>query len=205
MKYFKQTRLIDTWVIVRFVFLALLTLTSNVYSAEKNVETGGGAVEAVNDNSVENKADAAKLLSVEELKKKVIRLNRDLFILEEDLLFPANTQFTVFLSLDSGKFFKPDSVILTLDDEVIASHLYTQRQLNALAKGGMQRLHIGNLKNGQHELSVVALGQGTDGREVKRAASLQFEKEADIASFEIMIRDQSENYQADVEIVKWDN
>ena len=79
-------------------------------------------------------------LSVEELKKQVIRLNRDLFILEEDLLFPASTQFAVFLSLDTGEFLKLDAVKLKLDDDTVASHLYTERQLKALQRGGMQEV-----------------------------------------------------------------
>lgn len=142
-------------------------------------------------------------LSVAELKKKVIKLNRDLFILEEDLLFPANTQFVVYLSLDTGKFFKPDNVTLKVDDEIVAAHLYTPRQVNALTRGGMQRLHMGNLKSGEHEITVVVDGQGPDNRDYKRAASLTFKKGSDIASLEVQIRDQSTNYQPEVEIVEW--
>ncbi|KZY49900.1 MULTISPECIES: AraC family transcriptional regulator [unclassified Oleiphilus] len=148
-------------------------------------------------------ADKPVALSVAQLKKKVIKLNRDLFILEEDLLFPANTQFVVYLSLDTGKFFKPDSVTLKLNDEIVASHLYTQRQVTALRKGGMQRLHMGNLKSGEHELTAVVSGLGPDKREYKKAATMLFEKASDIASLEIQISDQSENYQPHVEIVEW--
>jgi hypothetical protein len=143
-------------------------------------------------------------LSVAELKKKVIKLNRDLFILEEDLLFPANTQYVVYLSLGTGEFFKPDSITLKVDDEIVAAHLYTERQISALSRGGMQRLHMGNLKSGEHEMTVIIEGQGTDNRAVKQAASLPFEKGTDVASFEISIRDQSENYQAKIQIVEWD-
>src|SRR5690606_26822113 len=85
-------------------------------------------------------------ISVEELKKKVIATNRDLFILEEDLLFPASTQFAVYLSLDAGKFLHLDSVKLKVGDDIVASHLYTERQVRALQNGAMQRIHIGNLK-----------------------------------------------------------
>lgn len=149
--------------------------------------------------------DEPVALSVEELKKKVIKLNRDLFILEEDLLFPANTQFSVYVSLDTGEFFTPDALTLKLNDEVIASHLYTERQLKALKKGGMQRLHLGNLKTGEHEMTAIAVGKGTDGRDIKKAASLRFTKEADIAAFEVRIQDHSSQYQALVDIVQWDN
>lgn len=148
--------------------------------------------------------DAPVALSVAELKKKVIKLNRDLFILEEDLLFPANTQYVVYLSLGTGEFFKPDSITLKIDDEIVAAHLYTDRQISALSRGGMQRLHMGNLKSGEHEMTVIIAGQGTDNRAVKQAASLSFEKRTDVASFEISIRDQSGNYQPKIQIVEWE-
>lgn len=150
------------------------------------------------------KQDQPVALSVEELKKKVIALNRDLFILEEDLLFPANTQFAVFLSLDTGQFLKLDSVKLKVNDDVVAAHLYTDRQLKALKRGGMQRLYTGNLKSGTHEVVAIVEGMGPDNRAYKKAASLNLEKETDLKAIEIRIRDQSENYQPAVTLVEWD-
>ncbi|BES70426.1 hypothetical protein RE428_14440 [Marinobacter nanhaiticus D15-8W] len=148
--------------------------------------------------------DQSVALSVEALKKKVIQLNRDLFILEEDLLFPASTQFAVFLSLDTGKFLKLDSVKLKVDDEIVAAHLYTERQVEALQRGAMQRLHIGNLKSGEHEVTVFVEGIGPDERAYKKAATLSIDKGTDITSLEIRIQDQSSDYQPDVKIVEWE-
>ena len=74
------------------------------------------------------------------LKKEILSLNRDLFILEEELLFPANTQVAVFLSMDMGEFFQLDAVTVKLNDKEVASHLYTEKQVDALIRGGMQRL-----------------------------------------------------------------
>ena len=143
-------------------------------------------------------------LSVEELKKQVIKLNRDLFILEEDLLFPANTQFVVYLSLATGKFFALDSVTLKVDNEIVASHLYTERQLEALKRGGMQRLHIGNLKTGNHEITAILHGIGPNKEDYKLAATSQIEKNSELKALEIRIQDQSENYQPSVHVVEWD-
>lgn len=143
-------------------------------------------------------------LSVEELKKQVIRLNRDLFILEEDLLFPASTQFAVFLSLDTGQFLKLDAVKLKVDGEIVAAHLYTERQVKALQRGGMQRLYTGNLKGGSHEVTVFVEGMGPDNRAYKQAATLEIDKGTGTKALEIRIRDQSSNYQPDVAIVEWE-
>src|SRR5688500_14665630 len=43
--------------------------------------------------------------TVQDLKKDVVDLNKELFVLEEELLFPANTQVAVFVSMDIGEFF----------------------------------------------------------------------------------------------------
>ncbi|MDO6440626.1 MULTISPECIES: AraC family transcriptional regulator [unclassified Marinobacter] len=141
---------------------------------------------------------------VEDLKKKVIGLNRDLFILEEDLLFPASTQFAVFLSVDAGEFLKLDAVKLKVNGDIVASHLYTDRQVSALERGGMQRLFIGNLKTGTHEVTAFVEGIGPDNRAYKQAASLAFEKGTDTAALEIRIQDRSSDYQPMVSIVEWE-
>ncbi len=81
------------------------------------------------------------------IKKDVVDLNRDLFVLEEELLFPANTQVAVFLSMDVGAFFALDTVELRMDDKQVAKYLYTPREAEALLKGGVQRLYLGNLRS----------------------------------------------------------
>lgn len=148
--------------------------------------------------------DQPVALSVEELKQKVIELNRDLFILEEDLLFPANTQFVVYLSLDTGQFLKLDSVKLKLNDDVIAAHLYTDRQLKALQRGGLQRLHLGNLKTGEHEITVFVEGIGPNERAYKLAASETIEKDTELKALEIRIQDRSADYEPAVSIHEWE-
>ena len=82
---------------------------------------------------------------IQGLKKDVVDLNKELFILEEELLFPANTQVAVFLSMDVGEFFALDTVQLKIDQKEVINYLYTPREVDALLKGGVQRLYVGNL------------------------------------------------------------
>jgi hypothetical protein len=175
-------------------FPALLAALTLVLAAPAVAQTDPGAEEH----------DTAVAEQVEALKKKVIRLNRDLFILEEDLLFPANTQVAVFLSVDAGKFLKLDAVKLKVNEEIVASHLYTERQVTALERGGMQRLYVGNLKTGVHQLTAFVEGIGPDERPYKQAASLEFEKGTGTSALEIRIQDRSSNYQPSVSIVEWE-
>jgi hypothetical protein len=149
-------------------------------------------------------ADSALTDNIQDLKQKVIELNRDLFILEEDLLFPANTQFAVFLSVDVGEFFALDSVELKIDGETVTHYLYTARQVHALHKGGVQRLYVGNLKSGVHELTAFFTGLGPNNRDYKRGTTYQFRKSADIKSLELQISDSTRNYQPEFSVHEWD-
>ncbi|MEP0355308.1 hypothetical protein [Paraglaciecola sp.] len=125
------------------------------------------------------------------LRKEVIALNRDLFVLEEDLLFPSSTQIVVYLSMNVGTYFNLDSVELKLDDKTVTHYLYTDKQIQALYKGGVQKLHIDNLGQGEHELTAFFIGKGPENREYKRATSLTFSKTAEPASVELSIVDSS--------------
>ena len=98
---------------------------------------------------------------VQALKKEVVELNKDLFVLEEELLFPANTQVAVFVSLDVGSFFAVDSVTLKIDDKEVANYLYTARESDALMRGGVHRMYLGNLKVGKHQLVAKYKGSSS--------------------------------------------
>ncbi|MGB5324698.1 MAG: AraC family transcriptional regulator [Pseudomonadales bacterium] len=141
---------------------------------------------------------------LQELKKEVLALNRDLFILKEELMFPAHTQIAVFLSLDVGEFFALDSVSLKLNDQPVASHLYTPKQNNALVRGGVQRLYLGNVKHGTHELVAVFTGRGPQGRDYRRATSLEFEKGDEATHLEVKITDSEKLLQPEFAIKAWD-
>jgi hypothetical protein len=141
---------------------------------------------------------------IEALKKEVLSLNRDLFILEEDLLFPANTQFSIFLSMNSGLFFTLDSVQLKIDDKNIANHLYTERELDALRRGGVQRLYIGNLASGEHEIVAIFTGIGPKGRDYRRGQSIVVEKTTEPQFVEFTIADDSAKEQPRFDVRIWE-
>jgi hypothetical protein len=141
---------------------------------------------------------------VQELKKEVVELNKDLFVLEEELLFPANTQVAIFLSLDVGTFFAVDSVTLKLDDKEVANYLYTPREAEALFRGGVHRMYLGNLKVGKHELVAFFTGKGTHERDYKRGATLSFEKGIGAKYLELQISDRLRKQQPEFVIKEWE-
>lgn len=141
---------------------------------------------------------------VQDLKKDVVDLNKELFILEEELLFPANTQVAVFVSMDVGEFFALDSVQLKIDDKEVSNYLYTPREAEALLKGGVQRLYVGNLKTGSHELVAFFAGKGPNARDYRRGASLRFEKSVGAKYLELRISDRQRKAQPEFEIKDWE-
>ncbi len=141
---------------------------------------------------------------IQGLKKDVVDLNKDLFILEEELLFPANTQVAVFLSMDVGEFFALDSVQLKIDQKEVINYLYTPREVEALLKGGVQRLYVGNLKVGTHELVAFFNGKGPNDRPYKRGASLHFEKAVGAKYLELKIDDRQRKLEPEFEIKDWE-
>jgi hypothetical protein len=140
---------------------------------------------------------------IQDLKAEVIRLNRDLLVLEEELLFPANTQVAIFVSMDVGKLFELESVQVKLGEQVIATHLYTPREVQALHRGAVQRLHVGNLRAGEHQLVALFTGRGPHERDYKRGATLTFEKATEAKYIELRIRDVQAKLQPEFELKVW--
>ena len=141
---------------------------------------------------------------VQTLKKEVLDLNRDLFLLEEELLFPANSQVAFFISMDVGEYFALDSVNLKIDGKEVTNYLYTQREVDSLIRGGVHRLHMGNLKVGDHELVAVFTGQGPHTRDYRRGATLTLNKGIGSKYVELEITDKVRKQQPEFEISEWE-
>ena len=141
---------------------------------------------------------------VQDLKKDVVDLNKELFVLEEELLFPANTQVAVFVSMDIGEFFALDGLTLKIDNKEVANYLYTPREAEALLKGGVHRVYLGNLKVGEHQLVAFFNGKGPNQRDYKRGANLKFEKGVGAKYLELKITDRQRRAQPEFAIKDWE-
>lgn len=140
---------------------------------------------------------------IQDVKSDVIKLNRDLLVLEEELLFPANTQVALFVSMDVGKMFELDSVQIKLDDKMVSSYLYTPNEVAALHRGGVQRIYLGNLRTGEHELVAFFTGKGPHDRDYKRGATVKFEKSSDPKYIELRIKDSMGKLQPEFDVKVW--
>jgi hypothetical protein len=140
---------------------------------------------------------------LQSLKEEVLALNRDLLVLQEDLLFPASRQLAVYLSMDRGTLFELESVELKLDDRVVTTHLYSSRELKALARGGSHQLWIGNVPSGEHELAAFLTGIGPNGRAYRRAAALTVAKGHAPKTVELKIADLQRKLQPEFVMREW--
>jgi len=152
------------------------------------------------ENLNDNRSTSEKL---EALKLDVIAVNRDLFILEEDLLFPASTQVAVYFSVDIGYFFALDNLKLKIDDKQVTHHLYTEKDVDALYRGAIQKAYIGNINSGEHELVALIVGTGPHNRAYRKAISFSFEKTTGAKAIEIQLRDDSGKMQPTLNVVEW--
>ena len=96
---------------------------------------------------------------VQEIKSDVLAIAAELNQLEERLLFPSNTQLALFVSVPKGEKFRLDSVRIQLGGKPVAHHIYSFKELEALQKGGVQRIYTGNVRSGDHALEVEAAGK----------------------------------------------
>lgn len=114
---------------------------------------------------------------VQEIKSDVISIAATLNQLEERLLYPSNTQVAVFVAVDKDETFRLDSVEIQMDGKPVAHHLYTFKELEALRKGGVQRIYTGNIRSGAHALQVSMIGKSKVGFEVNETGNFKFNKD----------------------------
>jgi hypothetical protein len=113
---------------------------------------------------------------VQEIKNDVLSISSELKLLEEKLLYPSNTQVSLFVSLSGKDKFRLDSVEVMLDGKAVATHIYSFKELEALQAGGMQRIYTGNVQTGEHLLKVGSIGKSTDGKEQRQTGEYRFKK-----------------------------
>jgi hypothetical protein len=116
---------------------------------------------------------------VQEIKSDVLGIAAELQNLEERLLYPSNTQVALFVALAEGENLQLDSVQIQIDGELVAHHIYSFKELEALEKGGVQRIYTGNVPTGEHKLEVSVLGKLPGGKDVSGSGSFSFAKEAE--------------------------
>ncbi|MEJ2598411.1 MAG: hypothetical protein P8Z00_08765 [Anaerolineales bacterium] len=154
--------------------IAVLVMSSAAYAQEVSKEQIKGLDE-----------------QVQEIKGDVLSIAAELNQLEEKLLYPSNTQVAVFVSLASGETFRLDSIEIQLDGKPVAHHLYTFKELEALQKGGVQRIYTGNIRSGEHDFQVSIMGKTGGGADFQRSEQFKVNKDVGPEIVEISLDTQN--------------
>jgi hypothetical protein len=128
---------------------------------------------------------------VQEIKSDVLAIAAELNQLEEKLLYPSNTQVAVFVSLVDGETYRLDSVEIQIDGGQVAHHIYTFKELEALQKGGVQRIYTGNIKTGDHDLQVSVIGKSEGNADFRKTNRFSVNKGVGPRIVEISLGGQS--------------
>jgi hypothetical protein len=151
------------------VLLVLLGSSGAAFGAPKEKENQSGSKEQM--RSLDEQ--------VQEIKSDVLGISAELSRLEEKLLYPSNTQVALFVALPEGETSRLDSVKIQIDGEPVAHHIYSFKELQALQKGGVQRIYTGNVSTGEHQLEVTVDGKLTSGSDFSGTESFSFTKEVE--------------------------
>ena len=167
---------------------------------EESLDASGQTVkssEPVNENLIDI------VNEVEKIKQEIIKINQDLYHFQESLLYPANTQLAIFLSYAEKSAFVLDSVEINLDGQLVSSVLYKDTEIEALKKGGIQRVYLGSLSDGKHKLSIQFNGQGQNDRYFRRKKILSFVKEEQARYIQLIVSDNNSTGEPVFKVKQW--
>ncbi len=185
-------------------FLTPVAFSDEAQGQSQGQDTQGqeGWAESVEDTAIDFGGDGSEQSSqqalnevqkisrdIQLLKREVVDLNKDLRLMEEKLLFPSSTKVSVFVSVTSGQFFALESIKLKINGRFVATHIYSEKQREALLRGGVHKLYITNLSEGEHEIIAFFTGVGPGGRSYKRASEVDFKKGPGSQYIEVSVTD----------------
>ena len=124
---------------------------------------------------------------VQEIKSDVLDIASELGNLEERLLYPSNTQVALFVAMAEDQSFRLDAVQIEINGEMATHHIYSFQELEALRKGGVQKVYTGNITTGNHDLRVTMLGKLENGKDFNQSQSFSFDKQVEPKSLGIVL------------------
>jgi len=124
---------------------------------------------------------------VQDIKKDVLAISSELKLLEEKLLFPSNTQVSLFISVVKNSQYTPDAVQIKIDDKAVAHHIYSFKEVGALQRGGVQRIYTGNLRAGEHKIDIDVKGRKTNSELETSRSSFSIKKDVGAKLVEISL------------------
>jgi len=139
---------------------------------------------------------------IHSLKQNVLDLNRDLSLLERELLYPSS-ESAIFVSVDVGTPIRLVDVNLTLNGKHVGYHFYSEQEFTALTNGGIHRIFHGNLPSGRHTLEATVTGYDPQGKDYQKTTSHTFTKGSGRKMLELRVVDDLSTMQHRFEFREW--
>lgn len=197
-----RTRMRSVFIVVLLVLTAAGISMAEVGSdASSTLDFAGDEFSTAAQNALEEVHSISR--EIQALKSQVVELNKDLRLMEEKLLFPSSTKYSIFVSHSRGQFFQLEGIKLQLDGKLVATHVYSEKQRDALIRGGVHRLYVTNLNEGKHTATVFFTGLGSNKRPYKRAVSMDFDKGAGSGYLEIAVSDDPATQEPVFKLKQW--
>lgn len=140
---------------------------------------------------------------IENLKTDIVKLNATFKQLESEYLYPPSVDTAIFVSVDTGQFFTLQNIEARIDGTPVAGHFYTDKEQQALSKGGIQRLEELQLKPGSYELVITVIGEDSQGQVIKRGITHEFEKTNQAIGLELELQDNADTMGLKLGIKTW--
>ncbi len=110
------------------------------------------------------------------LSDETVHMGQTLALLEDGVLSPPGFQLVVFTSLEAKEDFDLEEITLKIDDKMVMRRKYSDEETAALRQGGAHRLYIGDLPDGQHQLTVYAIGRRGEKKRQQENTTIKFNK-----------------------------
>lgn len=112
----------------------------------------------------------------QKIKLETLQVVKDATQLIEDVGYPEKSRVKIYVTHGAGKYFGLQKVTIVVDGADRAEFNYNDLQLKALLRGAANRVYMGELSEGFHELVVVFEGKDRKGNIIKKAETWLFDK-----------------------------
>jgi hypothetical protein len=147
----------------RAILVVLLCLVAGVFGPARSEDTYRQQMKGLDEQ-------------VQEVKSDVLSIAAELNQLQERLLYPSDSHLAVFVALSKGETMRLDAVQIRIDGQSAANYIYSFKELEALQKGGVQRIYTGNIATGEHAIEISLNGKLANGNDYTYSQQFAFTK-----------------------------
>jgi hypothetical protein len=140
---------------------------------------------------------------IQAIKAEILEINREILLLEEASLYPQGEQLVILVSIATGDSVAPQRITLRLDDDTVSQHDYSVSEVTALHQGGVHRLYVGRLNEGEHRLDISLFGMLARDKDFRQQHSVTVNKSPGRKFMELQLGLEKNTSKPGVNIHEW--